>query len=301
MKKYSFDFELPESYKRTEAMLDRLNKSVSIDFSALSVAAEKVFRAYDFSAASTAMTALQAVMDHSPKMTSTAGVLAEMIAEKMVTMPVIDRLITPSAVELAASLGDLIPKLEPVWNVPEFDWDWVTEGLSSYNDEDEANISELLTPEVQSELKVSVTEVISDQDNMEVKAKAKFLQWQEEHPLLAIMFIQLLACIVSVLSGLTLNYLTGKTAEKTEVYKEPSNQASIVVNVEVNQNITIIDVVDDYYEIVFEDLETGKQIVGYIPKEQVVVENAVEKDGIEMADPNMETNEGKESGAEVAE
>ena len=47
---------------------------------------------------------------------------------------------------------------------------------------------------------------------------------------------------------------------------------NVVINIDVDQNITIVNEVPYYYEIVYTDPETGDEIKGYVYKANVAIE-----------------------------
>jgi hypothetical protein len=66
----------------------------------------------------------------------------------------------------------------------------------------------------------------------------------------------------------------------SNVYEEPRASSSVVINVNVENEIIIIDSVPYYYQVVYTDPETGAEYTGYVSKKNV------EPESIEPVDPS---------------
>ena len=270
MYKDNWNFELPEAYRRMEETLERINKSLSFDVTVWNKLAESLSNAAELPGITLAADALTSMLDNMPTMSESLFTAANLITKQLVEMPDVASILAPSLLAMAETADKLSKAYD--WQLPEIDWEWMSDELSGLDVDDGEIPAELITPEIREELEESVASVVADPEQAKEIAKSKFVRWQEQHPALALLFLQLLAYIVNVLSGLTNDYLSGNLLKPANMYEEPTSTSSVVINVDVDQNVTIIDSVPYYYEVVCTDPETGEQFVGYIYKPNVAIE-----------------------------
>ncbi|MBQ3069324.1 MAG: hypothetical protein IJD01_05205, partial [Clostridia bacterium] len=155
---------------------------------------------------------------------------------------------------------------------PEIDWDWVCESITTYENRiDQTELDCLLTEDVCEELEESVQEIVTSSNSDEV-AKSKFLEWQNRHPVLAFLLIQIfLALLINIVSAPIGDFISGVLNKKSKLYNEPTSTSTIVFNVDINQNVIVVDEVPYYYEVVFVDAESGEENTGFIYKPNVTI------------------------------
>lgn len=158
------------------------------------------------------------------------------------------------------------------------DWSWVREACAeaaeNYGEQDisESVVQEKLTPDLCEEIAADVTDVFSDPERVHQVSQSKYAKWKEKHPLLADLFLALLIpLLVNLISSLVFPALTALVTKDAQVYEEPISTSSVVYNVTVENNITVIGDAPYYYEIEFTDPETGELQTGYIYKGNVTI------------------------------
>ena len=89
------------------------------------------------------------------------------------------------------------------------------------------------------------------------------------------------------------------------MYDEPSSKSNTVVNITVDQSVTIIGEVPYYYEVEYTDPETGELVTGYIYKANIATDEQSEEDSSECEPLSTEgfetTPDGIESETEPSE
>lgn len=89
-------------------------------------------------------------------------------------------------------------------------------------------------------------------------------KWKGKNPVIANVFFMLLQVIITLLAGFVLNMYT--TVKQTVIRKMPSVEAPTLIVVAGNRNITVNGDVPYYFEIEYEDPETGDNYRGWISK-----------------------------------
>lgn len=137
-------------------------------------------------------------------------------------------------------------------------------------------MDEIITEDVYAELEESVQDAIISGDSQK-NIEARYGEWKAKHPLLADIYLLLIPIILTVLFDLIGDFVNGVFSKPSKVYEEPKATSNIVVNVSGEQNVTIVNEVPYYYEILCTDPETGEEKTGYIYKNNIEIVNDEEK------------------------
>ncbi len=258
MAKNWWGFEMPEAWLKTQEVLKNMTPVIS----GLNVDTSRFSWQQDISGATAALRAMQPYLSGISAATETAAMLSG-LSELQTSL---SRII-PDYSKLFISAERIIPQIP---KVPTFNWEWMSSVLQEHEGEyDEEEAQSIITPEIQEELDESVRQVLVETQTNEA-VKAKFVQWQEKHPLLAIVFLNIiLAILVNLVSNFAYDWISAKLGKASNVYEEPKASTSVVINVNVESEIIIIDSVPYYYQIVYTDPETGEEFRGYISKKNV--------------------------------
>lgn len=264
MSKNSWGFELPDSILETQRIIRNMTSAfetwnrISRDFSYMQ----------NMTGAVAAVESYQSVLKSIVPMDTAASLLAS--ASSM--QSVLAGIQIPKTIDLIPTMERILPIIDDAWKMPTIDWNWMSETLSTYDDFNQDETSDLLTEDIREELDESIHEIMVSGDSEEV-VKSKFLEWQNRHPVLAFVLIQiLLAIIINIASGVIGDWVTGVLTKKSNLYEEATSTSNVVINIDVDQNITIVNEVPYYYEIVYADPETGEKIRGYVYKANVAIE-----------------------------
>lgn len=258
MAKNWWGFEMPESWYKTQEILKNSTSAISgLNFDANQYAWKQ-----DISGATAALRAIQPYLSSISVATQNAAMLSG-ISELQASL---SRII-PDYSKLFISAERIMPQIP---KIPTFDWGWMSSVLQEHEDEyDEEKAQSMITPEIKEELDESVREVLVETQTDEA-IKSKFVQWQEKHPILALLFLNIIiAILVNLVSSFAYDWITAKLNRNSNVYEEPTASSGVVINVNVESDIIIIDSVPYYYQVVYTDPETGEEFRGYIPKKNV--------------------------------
>ena len=264
MSKNSWGFELPDSIWETQRIIRNMTSAfetwngISRDFSYMQ----------NMSGAVAAVESYQSVLKSIIPMDTAASLLAS--ASSM--QSVLAGIQIPKTINLIPTMERILPIIDDAWKMPTIDWNWMSETLSAYGDDfNQDETSDLLTEDIREELDESIHEIMVSGDSEEM-VKSKFLEWQNRHPFLAFILIQiLLAIIINIVSGVMGDLVSGVLTKKSNMYEEATATSNVVINIDVDQNITIVNEVPYYYEIVYTDPETGDEIKGYVYKANVAI------------------------------
>ena len=258
MAKNWWGFEMPEAWLKTQEVLKNMTPVIS----GLNLDKSCFAWQHDISGATAALRAIQPHLSGISGATETAAMLSG-LSELQTSL---SRII-PDYSNLFISVERIIPQIP---KIPTFNWGWMSSVLQEQEGEyDEEEARSIITPEIQEELDESVRQVLVETQTNEA-VKAKFVQWQEKHPLLAIVFLNIiLAILVNLVSNFAYDWISAKLGKASNVYEEPKASSSVVINVNVESEIIIIDSVPYYYQIVYTDPETGEEFRGYISKKNV--------------------------------
>ena len=265
MSKNLCGFELPDSILETQRIIRNMTSAfetwnrISRDFSYMQ----------NMTGAVAAVESYQSVLKNIVPMDTAASLLAS--ASSM--QSVLAGIQIPKTIDLIPTMEKILPIIDDAWKMPTIDWNWMSETLSAYGDDfNQDETSDLLTEDIREELDESIHEIMVSGDSEEM-VKSKFLEWQNRHPVLAFILIQiLLAIIINIVSGVMGDWVSGVLTKKSNMYEEATATSNVVINIDVDQNITIVNEVPYYYEIVYTDPETGEEIRGYVYKANVAIE-----------------------------
>lgn len=183
------------------------------------------------------------------------------------------------------------------------DWSWLSEVYTEEEeDEDESVLDSVtdssVTPEIRAEIAADITQVLSNPETMHIDSQSKYLQWKERNPGFAAFFIEILLPILLLIADWGFSSWQARTVKDSHVYEEPTSTSSIVYNVTVENNVTIIGDVPYYYEVEFVTPETGELVTGYIYKGNVEAE---EPDETEVQEQATEATDESESTPDTTE
>lgn len=275
MAKNWWGFEMPESWFKTQEVLKNMTPIISgLNFDTNRFAWHK-----DINNATAALRAIQPYLSGISVATETAAMLSG-LSELQTSL---SKMI-PDYLKLFVSAERIIPQIP---KIPTFDWEWMSSTLQEHEVEyDEEEAQSIITPDIQEELDESVRQVLVESQTNEA-VKAKFVQWQEKHPILAIVFLNIIvAILVNLVSNFAYDWISAKLNKTSNVYEEPKASSSVVINVNVKSEITIIDSVPYYYQVVYTDPETGEEFRGYVPKKNVDTESIETDNESEMESKN---------------
>lgn len=183
------------------------------------------------------------------------------------------------------------------------DWSWLSEVYTEEEeDEDESVLDSVtdssVTPEIRAEIAADITQVLSNPETMHIDSQSKYLQWKERNPGFAAFFIEILLPILLLIADWGFSSWQARTVKDSHVYEEPTSTSSIVYNVTVENNVTIIGDVPYYYKVEFVNPETGELVTGYIYKGNVEAE---EPDETEVQEQATEATDESESTPDTTE
>ena len=275
MAKNWWGFEMPEAWLKTQEVLKNMTPVIS----GLNLDKSCFAWQHDISGATAALRAIQPHLSGISAATETAAMLSG-LSELQTSL---SRII-PDYSNLFISVERIIPQIP---KIPTFNWGWMSSVLQEQEGEyDEEEARSIITPEIQEELDESVRQVLVETQTNEA-VKAKFVQWQEKHPLLAIVFLNIiLTILVNLFSNFAYDWISAKLGKTSNVYEEPKASSSVVINVNVESEIIIIDSVPYYYQIVYTDPETGEEFRGYISKKNVDKESIETNNESELESKN---------------
>ena len=275
MAKNWWGFEMPEAWLKTQEVLKNMTPVIS----GLNLDKSCFVWQHDISGATAALRAIQPHLSGISAATETAAMLSG-LSELQTSL---SRIISDYS-NLFISVERIIPQIP---KIPIFNWEWMSSVLQEQEGEyDEEEARSIITPEIQEELDESVRQLLVETQTNEA-VKAKFVQWQEKHPLLAIVFLNIiLTILVNLFSNFAYDWISAKLGKTSNVYEEPKASSSVVINVNVESEIIIIDSVPYYYQIVYTDSETGEEFRGYISKKNVDKESIETNNESELESKN---------------
>lgn len=262
MAKNWWGFEMPESWYKTQELLKNLTPVIS----GLNIDTSNYAWQRDISGATAALRTIQPYLGSFSIVTKNAAMLSG-ISELQASL---SRII-PDYSKLFVSVERIIPQIP---KIPTFDWSWMSSVLQEHEGEfDEEKAQSMITPEIKEELDESVRAVLVETHTDEA-VKSKFVQWQEKHPILAIVFLNIIiAILVNLVSNFAYDWMSAKLSKTSNVYEEPTATSGVVININVDSEITIIDSVPYYYQVVYTEPESGEEFRGYVPKKNVETES----------------------------
>lgn len=262
MSKSTYGFELPDSFFETQRILKKITASMDV----LNNINRELLYTQNMSGITAAAASMQSVLRAAIPIDTTQALFKSVASMQTILANVQ----LPKAIDLIPTIEKILPAIDNTWKMPTIDWEWLSQNIDSLRDFDDPELDAIVTEDVYEELEESVQETIisgTSQKNIE----AKYGEWKNQHPLLADLYLQLISLILAVLSGLIVNWLSGILIKPANVYEEPKSSSNIVVNINVDQNVTIVNEVPYYYEILYMDSETGEEKTGYVYKNNIEI------------------------------
>ena len=132
-----------------------------------------------------------------------------------------------------------------------------------------------IAEDTREELASDIEQVLTNPKRAQAVSESKYLKWKERHPILADLFLSVVLGIITNLIWAILSTgfsaMTAYASKDAKVYDEPSADSSVVYNITVEQNVTIIGEARYYYEIEVPDTVTEDTIVGYVYKGNLTI------------------------------
>ena len=307
MKEKNWDFTFPDPFLKSMEKLNRIQLSASA--LAMSEAWKVAVPSFKIDGAYTALNELIARQREWEKLvipTTAFSALAKDIlpAVKFDTSAfarsVLEQIDTSTltALQEAVSVGALVGK----------DWSWMDDVQveDAEIDNQETPVREV-SPEIRSQIAADITDVLSDPENMHTTSRNKYLDWVRERPENAMLFWQTLCQIIQTLFVVLTFAVTtwqARAVKDSQVYEEPKSTSNVVYNLTVENNVTVIGDAPYYYEVEFVNPETGKQMIGYVYKANLVAEEPEETENQEEEErwgEETETTEESEATTETTE
>ena len=290
MNKINWNFRLPDSVLKTQAMLDSLR--LSIPALETSNVLKSAIADVNVGGVSTALKNYAAISASIPDITlSTKALLG--ITDTLSMLPItrissiaegIIPLVDMSAMEVLKDSATLAA----IATVPKIDWSWIIDVYNDAGDDEDSECMDVeVTPEIRAEIAADITEVLSHPDEAGDISQSKYVKWKERHPFLADLYMQvLLPLIQAILYGLITfgaAALIASANKDARVYEEPTSTSNVVYNISVEQSVTIVGDAPYFFEVEFPDAETGETVTGYIYKGNLVI--------IDQEEPTTEPEE----------
>ena len=265
MSKNSWGFELPDSILETQ----RIFRNITSAFETRNRINRDISYMQNMTGAVAAVEAYQSVLKSIIPMDAVTSLLESASSVQSILASVQ----IPKTIDIIPTVERILPIIDDAWKIPTIDWEWMSETLSAYGDDfNQDETSDLLTEDIREELDESIHEIMVSGDSEQVM-KSKFLEWQNHHPVLAFVLIQvLLAIIINITSSVIGDWMSGVLTKKSNLYEEATATSNVIINIDVDQNVTVVNEVPYYYEIVYTDPETGEEIRGYVYKANVAIE-----------------------------
>lgn len=278
MDKYGEKFTLPQSVLKTQAVLNEICSANAVltvaeawraalpnyDFKGIAAVAKhytSIAKSFPdarcLSKSALALTDAISAMQASVNMSSMAKAVLSMVDTSAF-----------SALDHAAAELSALAKLDLSWVAEIREQEGVGEG--------EDILEEQVTPDIRAELAADITQTLSDPEQMQTVSQSKYLQWKERNPGLAALFLEILLPVLLTLLQIGAPIWLARLVRDSQVYEEPASASSVVYNLTVEDNVTVIGDVPYYYEVEFVNPETGEVVIGYVYKGNVVEEELSE-------------------------
>ena len=131
----------------------------------------------------------------------------------------------------------------------------------------------------------TIIEIISQPDNWQKKLVAAINKYKDYNPALAWLFIKIITALCIITCNVAGNILA-ETNTHAQIRETPEANAQIIQNIETNTPVFVIGNVPYYYEIEFQNMETGEYLSGWITKRSVNVIEAPNVDCVLSSTPN---------------
>lgn len=271
MSKNPWYFELPESFFETQRFL----KSISSSLDTLNKINQTFSVSQNLSAAYTAVASYQSILINVYS-NNTFETLAK---SATVMQSVLANIQVPTVVNIIPTIESILPAIDASWKMPTIDWDWMANTLENY-DYEPADVEDVLTDEIRAELNESAQEALLAKDSQK-NIEQSYGKWKEKHPLLADIYLLIIGAILGLLFSFIQFPSPATTTKNSKVYEQPSSTSNIVVNINIDQDITVINEVPYYYEVIYTNPETKEEKQGYIYKANISIPTESTDESIE--------------------
>lgn len=327
MCKNKWEFTIPESYLKTERMMDKIRLSIPSAeissalqaampvsvfktqgiFDQLSIPALEISKAlrvaipeYNFSGISEALRESTVAFQRLSKVVFPTDALRELAG----TMQALPKIEIPNFTE--SILAQIDTSALTAWKectdiFANTDWSWLSEVYEEDPEKDKETTVDEVPSEIRTQIAADITEVLSAPENLHTVSQNKYLEWKNKRPENAALFWQTLCQIIqTILMILTfgVTFYQALTNKDSHVYEEPKTTSTVVYNITVNNPVTVIGDVPYYYEVEFPNPETGEMVRGYISKRNLTAD--VTED-IEVQEDGTEATEVLETAVETTE
>lgn len=135
--------------------------------------------------------------------------------------------------------------------------------------EQTAGVESTTSSEEITELHNDLKDIAVDNKNWQQRLAEKAGKWKEKNPVICFFIVQvLLPLLLSILAS----FIFAKvTAPKAAIKEEPSATGTVIYNITINQDVTIIDDTRYYYKVEYYSKETNETIIGWISKRSIEV------------------------------
>lgn len=202
MNKIDWNFTLPDSVLKTQAMLDSLR--LSIPALETSNVLKSAIADLNIGGVSAALKDYAAISASIPDITlSTKALLG--ITDTLNMLPIarissiaetIIPLVDTSAMEVLKDSATLAA----IATVPKIDWSWIMDVYSDADDDEDSECMDVeVTPEIRAEIAADITEVLSHPDEAGDISQSKYVKWKEQHPFLADLYMQVLLPLIQAI------------------------------------------------------------------------------------------------------
>ena len=303
MKDKNMTFTFPESYLATLKELNKIQLSSSV--LAISQAWKDVVPNYKLDGVKSALNEILATQKVWREMVLPPSAISEMIAAAYPKLKVDFPVLTQSILaQVDFSALAALRESVSLAVLAKADWSWLSEVRTIEGKDDEDNVTlnfaaeSSVTQEVRTEMAADINQILADPNTMHVVSQSKYLQWKERNPGFAAFFLNILFPILLLIAGWGFSCWQARSTKDSRVYEEPVSTSSIVYNLTVENNITVIGDVPYYYEVEFINPETGELVTGYIYKGNIIAE---EQGKTELQEEVTEATEVAESSPDAAE
>lgn len=270
-----FEYPFSDALSELSKTIDKMARFTSLP--AVTDSLQAALNASAHNSVFTAVEAARSLYDSWPVLPSAVDMLSDVAAALELNTPAISSLAQSVLPQIDLSLSSILAQTAAeLVQLPQMDWSWVSDVYAEEDDDDEPweeDTSTIVTPEIRAAMAEDITRLFAKPAELEQASKSKYLEWKARHPMLADLYLSLfLPILCSIIVSLG-SMLGGTLNKDAKVYSEPTSASNVVVNLTVEQNVTIVGSVPYYYEVEFTDPETGEQFTGYIYKPNVSVDN----------------------------
>lgn len=277
MKDKNMTFTFPESYLATLKELNKIQLSSSV--LAISQAWKDVVPNYKLDGVKSALNEILATQKVWREAVLPLRSVSEMIASAYPTLKmdstamaqsILSQVDTSALMALRESVSLAI--------LAKADWSWLSEVHTEETTDDEHDaasnfdLESSVTQEVREEMAADINQILTDPNTMHVASQSKYLQWKERNPGFAAFFLNILFPILLLIADWGFSSWQARSTKDSRVYEEPVSTSSVVYNLTVENNITVIGDVPYYYEVEFINPETEELVTGYIYKGNIIAE-----------------------------